>query len=104
MLLGVLFALNPLRSPTENLLGAELGAGLTLLSGALLAVLARAVARVRGWARSPLVVSQLVVLPVGFSLAFQAGLPQYGLPVLLLAGTVLYQLATPAARLAFADA
>ena len=47
-----------------------------------------------------MVVLQLLALPVGYSLAFQAGLLGYGAPILLGALTVLYLLFTPPARAA----
>jgi hypothetical protein len=80
--------------------GALLGAAMFALTAALLIVLARAVAAVRSWARSPAIVVQLLALPVGVGLA-QARVWLAAVPVLLLAGGVLYQFATPAARLAF---
>ncbi|HYH25612.1 MAG TPA: hypothetical protein VD834_09725 [Blastococcus sp.] len=57
--------------------------------------------RVSGWARGPVIALQLFLALTGFTLAFSAGLPLIGLPVLALVGTVLYQLAAPASRLAF---
>ncbi len=80
---------------------ALLGAGMAVAGGVLLLVLARALTRVRGWARSPVIVLQLLALPVGYSLAFQAGLPGYGGPILVLAVAELYLLFTPEARAAF---
>ena len=74
--------------------------GFALALGVLLVAVARALAAVRGWARSPAVVVQLLALPVGVGLA-QAQVWAAAVPVLLLAGAVLYLLATPEARLAF---
>jgi hypothetical protein len=77
------------------LAGAALSAGAGLLLGAL----ARGLVRLRAWARSPVVVVQVVSIPVGVTL-LQAGRPVFGVPVLVLAAAVLYLLFTPAARLA----
>ena len=46
-------------------------------------------------ARTPVVVVQLLALPVGWSLAFDAGRGYIGLPLLVLAGVILLLLFTP---------
>ena len=77
-----------------------LEAGFAVLAGVLVLLVARGLRRVAGWARSPAVVLQLLALPVGVGLV-QGRVWFAAVPVLLLAGAVLYQLATPQARLAF---
>ena len=77
-----------------------LEAGLAVLAGVVLLLVARGLQGVRGWSRSPAVVLQLLALPVGAGLV-QGGVYYAAVPVLGLAGAVLYQLATPEARLAF---
>ena len=77
-----------------------LEAGLAVLAGVLVLLVARGLGRVQGWSRSPAVVVQLLSLPVGIGLV-QGRVWAAAVPVLLLAGTVLYELATPEARLAF---
>ncbi|MBC7375035.1 MAG: hypothetical protein H7323_13690 [Frankiales bacterium] len=77
-----------------------LEAGLAVLAGSVLLLVARGLQGVRGWSRSPAVVLQLLALPVGAGLV-QGGIYYAAVPVLGLAGGVLYQLATPEARLAF---
>ena len=77
-----------------------LEAGFALLAGLLVLLVARGLHRVAGWSRSPAVVVQLLALPVGVGLV-QGQVWYAAVPVLLLAGSVLYQLATPEARLAF---
>ncbi|HEY9475644.1 MAG TPA: hypothetical protein VIS06_17565 [Mycobacteriales bacterium] len=72
-----------------------------LLGGVLLFLVAWGLYRVRRWSRSPSVVLQLLFLPVGYTLTFQAGQPWWGLPVLALAVVELYLLFTPEARQAF---
>ena len=74
--------------------------GLAALAGLLVLLVARSLLRVQGWARSPAVVLQLLALPVGLGLV-QGAVLYAAAPVLGLAAAVLYQLATPEARLAF---
>jgi hypothetical protein len=77
-----------------------LEAAFAVVAGLLVLLVARGLARVRGWSRSPAVVLQLLALPVGVGLV-QGEVWVAAVPVLLLAGSVLYLLATPQARLAF---
>ena len=77
-----------------------LEAAFTVLAGLLVLLVARGLRRVAGWARSPAVVLQLLAVPVGVGLV-QGRVWYAAVPVLLLAGTVLYLLATPEARLAY---
>ena len=73
---------------------------MAVLAGVLVLLVARGLSRVAGWARSPAVVLQLLALPVGIGLV-QGEVWYAAVPVLLLAGSVLYLLATPDARLAY---
>ena len=59
--------------------------------------------RVSSWARGPVVVLQLLLAVIGYSLAFQAERPLLGVPVLALVALEFYLLATPEARLAFLE-
>jgi hypothetical protein len=59
---------------------------------------ARALLRLRPAARSPIVVLQLLALPVAYSLAFQADRIAYGAPIMLAALAVIFLLFTPPAR------
>ena len=70
---------------------------LTLIGAAALAGLAYAVALTRGWARSPVIVVQILALFVAFSLLGQHQWG-YGVLVLGLALAELVFLATPGAR------
>jgi hypothetical protein len=85
-------------SPTDRGLSFTV-AGFAIGTGALLGLLARAVDRRRGWARSPAVVLQLLALPVGVGLA-QGGVWLAAVPVLLLAATTLWLLFAAGAALA----
>ncbi|MDP9118456.1 MAG: hypothetical protein M3O28_14570 [Actinomycetota bacterium] len=73
-------------------------AALAVAAAAVLAVGARGLLRVSSAARTPVLLLQLLALPVSYSLAFQAGLVGYGGPILIAALSVLYLLFTPPAR------
>jgi hypothetical protein len=96
---GVLVVKSVMGDPS-SLGGALLGALLALLGAGVLALAARGIYHLRPAARTPVVVLQLLALPVGYSLGFQAGLLQYGGPILLAALVVLYLLFTPPSRAA----
>lgn len=74
-----------------------------LAAGVLLVRVGRGIARVQGWARAPAVVAQVLLVPVGYTLAVTAERPLYGVPVLALCAAEIYLLLTPEARLAFLD-
>ena len=73
------------------------------LAAAFLAGAAVGLWRVSGWSRGPVVVLQLLLAVIGYSLAFQAERPLLGVPVLALVALEFYLLATPEARLAFLE-
>jgi hypothetical protein len=84
---------------TPNSLGrALLGAALALCGAAVLALCGRGLLRLRPAARTPIVVLELLAIPVSYSLAFQADEVGYGGPILIAAIAVLYLLFTPPAR------
>src|SRR5580765_6949033 len=76
---------------------ALLGAGFALLAAVVLALGARGLLLARPGARSPIVVLELLALPVGYSAAFDADRPVIGVPILLAAVSVLYLIFTPPA-------
>jgi hypothetical protein len=84
-------------SPTDRGLSYTV-ASFALAGGGVLLLLARAIDRRKGWARSPAVVLQLLALPVGVGLA-QGGVWLAAVPVLLLAATTLWQLFAAGAEL-----
>lgn len=95
----VLTALDDAGSVPLALAGALL---LAIFGGALL-LLARALRALKPPARSPVVAVQIVALPVGWTLASTNSRPEIGVPVLVLAVTVLVLLfATAEARDALA--
>jgi hypothetical protein len=83
-----------------KLWGAFAEVGFVLVGVAILALCARGILRLNPAARTPIVIIQLLALPVAFDLAFQAGLVAYGGPILVAALAVLYLLFTPPARAA----
>jgi hypothetical protein len=96
---GVLAAKTITGSP-ESLARALLDIGLALFGAALLALGAWGLLRLKPGARAPVLVMQILAVPVGYSLAFQADRVGYGGPILVAAITVLYLLFTPPARTA----
>jgi len=82
----------------DNVARAVLDALLALFGAAVLAACARGLLHLRPAARSPVVVIELLTGVVSFSLGFQAGLIQYGGPLMLSAVVVLYLLFTPPVR------
>jgi hypothetical protein len=84
-------------SPTDRGLSFTV-AGFAVAAGVVLGLLARAVDRRRGWARSPAVVLQLLALPVGVGLA-QGGVWFAAVPVLVLAVATLWLLFAAGAAL-----
>ena len=94
---GVLVVKTITGKPSDAL-GAVLAALIALGVAAGLAYAARALHRLQPWARSPVVVMQLLALPVSYSLAFQAGRVGYGAPIMLVALVTLFLLFTPPVR------
>lgn len=72
--------------------------GFALLAAAVLALCARGLLRLRPSARSPVILMQLLAVPVGYSLGFQAGRLLVGAPILIVAVAVLVLLLTPSSR------
>jgi hypothetical protein len=71
---------------------------------AVLGLAARGLWRVASWARGPVIVLQLLLAALGYTTAFEAQRPLFGIPVLVLVAAVLYLLATPESRLAYLEA
>ena len=83
---------------TTRLWAAVAIVGFALLGAAVLALCARGLAQLRPSARSPVILVQLLAVPVGYSLGIQAGRALIGVPILLLAITVLVLLMLPSSR------
>lgn len=84
-------------SPDE-LSRAVVTAVIALAGAAALALGGRGLLRLRPAARTPVVVLQLLALPVSYSLAFQAGRVAYGAPIMIAALAVIFLLFTPPVR------
>jgi hypothetical protein len=83
---------------TTRLWAAVAIVGFALLGAAVLALCARGLLRLRPAARSPVILVQLLALPVGYSLGIQAGRPLVGVPILLVAIAVLVLVLLPSSR------
>ncbi|MCU1600604.1 MAG: hypothetical protein JWO22_1313 [Frankiales bacterium] len=89
-------------SDTTDTAPAELAAGAGTIAGLVLLLLARGVDRSRGWARSPAVVLNVFPFPLALSM-LNAGVWEVAVPLVLLAGSVLYLFATPSLRDTFRE-
>jgi uncharacterized membrane protein len=83
---------------TTRLWAAVAIVGFALLGAAVLALCARGLVRLRPSARSPVVLLQLLAIPVGYSLGVQAGRALIGVPILVAAVAVLVLLMMPSSR------
>ena len=83
---------------TTRLWAAVAIVGFALLGAAVLALCARGLVRLRPSARSPVILVQLLAVPVSYSLAIQAGRALVGVPILIVAITVLVLLMLPSSR------
>ena len=89
LVIGVAFLVATATGSPENR-GLSYGVtGFAVAGGLVLLLLARAVDRRQGWARSPAVVLQLLAVPVGIGF-LQGGLWAAGVPVLLFAAATLW--------------
>jgi len=89
IVLALVEAVSAVVSEAASLTLALATAGVAAATGALLLWLARALTDLRGAARTPVVVVQLIALPIGWNLVGSSGRPELGLPILLLAAAVL---------------
>lgn len=94
---GVLLV-KTLTGAPRDVAGALFAVVFALGGAALLLLSARWLLRLRTGLRTPVIVLELLALPVGYSLGFQAGRMGYGAPILVSALAVLYLLFTPAVR------
>jgi hypothetical protein len=83
---------------TTRLWAAVAIVGFALVGAAVLAACGRGLLRLRPAARSPVILVQLLAVPVGYSLGIQAGRPLVGVPILLVAIAVLVLLLLPSSR------
>jgi hypothetical protein len=95
---AALVLVKALTQTSQSLAGAVLLAVIALVAAAVLALCVRALLRLRPAARTPVLVIEVLALPVSYSLAFQAGRVGYGGPIMVGALAVLYLLFTPPVR------
>jgi hypothetical protein len=95
---GIVVVAKAATEKAHSLAGALLLAVIAFAAAAVLALCARGVLRMRPAARTPIVVLELLLLPVSYSLAFQANRVGYGGPIIVSALAVLYLLFTPPSR------
>jgi hypothetical protein len=84
----------------DDLGRALLAAALAVLGAVVLAFGARGLSHTRPAARTPVLILQLLALPVAYSLWIQAGLAYYGAPVMIAALVTIYLLFAPPSRAA----
>ncbi|MDQ1743050.1 MAG: hypothetical protein QOE23_1389 [Pseudonocardiales bacterium] len=83
---------------TTRLWAAVAIVGFALVGAAVLALCGRGLLRLRPSARSPVILVQLLAVPVGYSLGIQAGRAVVGVPILIVAVAVLVLLLMPSSR------
>jgi hypothetical protein len=98
VVLAAVVVIKTIGGSPHSLGGALVGALLALGAAAVLTLCGRALLGLRPAARTPVVVIELLALPVSYSLAFSAHRLGYGAPILVSALVVLYLLFTPTAR------
>jgi hypothetical protein len=87
-----------LTQTSTSLANALLLAAITIAAAAVMVMCGRGLLRVRPAARTPVVVLEVLALPVSYSLAIQSDRVGYGGPIMVSALAVLYLLFTPPVR------
>ena len=100
VVLAAILTIKVVTGHPHSLGGALIDAALALVGAAVLGLSARAMLALRPAARTPVVVLELLALPVSYDLTFPAHRPEYGSPILVSALAVLYLLFTPTSRTA----
>lgn len=96
--LGVFLVIDTAAGRSSQVAFGLLSALFCLLGSAVLHLGARGLRRLSPAARTPVVVLQVLALPVAYSMAFQAGLVGLGGPIFVAVLAVLYLLFTPPVR------
>jgi len=97
---GVVLLADSVFGDPSDRVSAVLAAAFAFLGAVALAFGARGLLRLRPSARTPVVVLEILSVPVGYQLAFDSERPEWGGPILISALAVLYLLFTPPARAA----
>jgi hypothetical protein len=95
---GVVLLVDSLVGHPTDRASALLAAAFAALGAVALGFGARGLLRLRPPARTPVVVLEILAVPVGYQLAFDSDRPEWGGPVLVCALAVLYLLFTPPVR------
>ena len=97
-LIAVALMIKTVSGGANSLARAAAVAGFVVGGAALLLLAASALLRLRPGARTPVLVLELLTLPVAYSLGIQAGRIWYGGPLLVSAMVLIYLLVAPATR------
>jgi hypothetical protein len=101
LLVGAVFLLiDSIVGNPNSVSRALLDAAAALLGAVVLGLCTRGLLRLHPAARTPVVVLEILAIPVGYDIAFPAGRVAIGAPILFGALAVLYLLFTPPARAA----
>ncbi len=103
VVLGVVYGASGILGSPEDRRATVLAGLLAAAVGLALLVVGRALARGRGWALSPSVLTQVFVVVVAVGL-LQGGVLVVGVPLLGVAAAVLWALVTPGSRAVFRGA
>jgi len=95
---GVVLLVDTVTGHPTDRASAVLTAAFAVAGAVVLAFGARGLLRLRPAARTPIVVLEVLAVPVGYQLVFDSERPEWGWPVLLVALAVLYLLFTPPVR------
>jgi hypothetical protein len=87
VIIAIFYAVETAVATTTDVIRALVSAGLTLLAGAGLLLVGRGLLRARRWARSPALVTNLILVPVAVGL-LQGGRWYLGVPLIAAAATV----------------
>lgn len=98
VVVGLILLVKTATGEPDDLGRALLDAAFALLGAVVLVLAARSILALRTALRTPVIVLELLALPVGWSLGFQAGRIGFAAPLLISALAVLYLLFTPPAR------
>ncbi len=100
---GGIFAVATVLEPPDSYGRAIFAVVIVVAAGSLLLLIGRGIARVEGWARAPVIVAQILLIPVGYTVAVTAERPLFGIPILALCAAEFALLLTPEARRAYLD-
>jgi hypothetical protein len=97
---GVVLLAESVVGEPSNRAGAVSAAVFAFVAAVALGFSARGLLRLRPSARTPVVVLEILSVPVAYQLAFDSERPEWGGPILICALAILYLLFTPPARAA----